>query len=218
MFLCDNQRKFWTFSIHLTLIQIFWKTKAFLKKLEYRFLVERLNDSIGKPKELWNALKSLGLPCKTSVCGTTALKVKNGTSFEIKSTLDVFKNYYSTLAGNLLKKLPSPPYIYTFNSVVQYYRHFIQTDAFHLTYTTEINIEKILRGTNVCKAAGIDDLLGRFLKDGSRVLSKPISELCNLSIKLGSFPDSCKIAKVNLYSKKGPKLTLQITGQYRYYL
>ena len=52
-----------------------------------------------------------------------------------------------------------------------------------MTYTTEIDIEKILRSTKVRKAAGIDDLSGRFLKDGSRVLSKPISELCNLSIK-----------------------------------
>ena len=104
-------------------------------------------------------------------------------SFETKSTLDVFKNYYSTLAENLLKKLPTPPNIYTFNSVVQYYRHFIQTDAFHLTYTKEIDIENILRGTKVCKAAGINDLSGRFLKDGSRVLSKPISKVRNLSIK-----------------------------------
>ena len=142
-----------------------------------KFFENRLNDSIGKPKELWKALKSLGLPSKTSVCGTTALKVKNTTSFETKSTLDVFKNYYSTLAENLLKKLPTPPNRYTFNSIIQYYRHFIQTDAFHLTYTMEIDIEKILRSTNVRKAAGIDDLSGRFLKDGSRVLSKPISEL-----------------------------------------
>ena len=101
---------------------------------------------------------------------------------------------------------------------VQYIHHFIQTGAFHLTYITEIDIEKILRSTNVRKAAGIDDLSGRFLKDGSRVLSKPISELCNLSIKLGSFPDSCKIAKLKPLFKKGPKLTLQITGQYHYHL
>ena len=146
------------------------------------FFGNKLNDSIGKPKELWKALKSLGLPSKTSICGTTALKVKNAMSFETKSKLEVFKNYYSTLAENLLKKLPIPPKIYTFNSVRQYYRHFIQNDAFHLTYTTEIDIEKILRGTKVCKAAGIDDLSGRFLKNGSLVLSKPISELCNLSI------------------------------------
>ena len=78
-----------------------------------KFLENRL---IGKLKELWKALKSLGLPSKTSVCGTTALKVKNATSFETKSTLDVFKNYYSTLAENLLKILPTPPNIYTFNS------------------------------------------------------------------------------------------------------
>ena len=56
------------------------------------FFENRLNDSFGKSKELWKALKSLGLPSKTSVCGTTALKVKNTASFETKSTLDVFKN------------------------------------------------------------------------------------------------------------------------------
>ena len=65
----------------------------------------RPNDSI---EELWKALKSLGLPSKTSACRTTALNVKNTTSFETKSALDVFKNYYSTLADNLLKKLPTP--------------------------------------------------------------------------------------------------------------
>ena len=103
-----------------------------------------------------------------SVCGTTALKVNNATSFETKSTFDVFKNYFSTLADNLLKKLPTSHNRYTFNSVT-HYRHFIQTDAFHLTYTTEIDIEKILRSKNIRKAAGIDDLSGRFLKDGLRV-------------------------------------------------
>ena len=187
----------------LTLCRKSWGSLISYKKK--KFFENRLNDSIGKPKELWKALKSLGLPSKTSVCRTTALKVKNATSVETKSTLDVFKNYYSTLTENPYKKLPTSPNIYTFNSVVQYYRHFIQTDAFHLTYTTEIDIEKILRGTNVCKAAGIDDLSGRFLKDGSRVLSKPISELCNLSIKLGSFPDACKIAKLKPLFKKGSK-------------
>ena len=74
-----------------------------------------------------------------------------------------------------------------------------------MTYTTEIDIEKTLRSTNIRKAASIDDLSGRFLKDGSRVLSKPISELCNLSIKLGSFPDSCKIAKLKPLFKRGSK-------------
>ena len=125
------------------------------------FSENRLNDSIGKPKELW---KALSLPSKTSVYGKIALKENNTTSFEIKSTLDIFENYYFTLDENLSKKLLTPPKKYTFNSVIQYCKHFIQTDTFHLTYTTEINIENILRSTKVCKAAGIDDLSGPFLK------------------------------------------------------
>ena len=107
-----------------------------------------------------------------------------------------------------MKKLPTPPNRYIFNSRIQYYRYFIQIDAFHLTHTTEIDIEKILKSTNVCEAAGMDDLSGRFLKHGLRVLLKPISELCNLSIKLGSFPDSCKIAKLKSLFKKGSKTNL----------
>ena len=50
-------------------------------------------------------------------------------------------------------------------------------------------MEKILRSTNICKGAGIDDLSSHFLKDGSQVLSKPVNELCNLSVEL-VFPSS----------------------------
>ena len=87
----------------------------------------------------------LTIKVKTVLDSTTALKVKNTTSFETKSTLDVFKNYSSTLADNILKKLPISPNRCTFNSIMQCYRHFIQTDAFYLTYTTEIDVEKILK-------------------------------------------------------------------------
>ena len=74
-------------------------------------------------------------------------------------------------------KLKSVVKLNTINSVIQYYRHFIQTNAFYLTFIMEANIEKILRSTNDGKAAGIDDLSSSFMKDGSSVLSKPISEL-----------------------------------------
>ena len=40
MFLCDITVKFWTFSILLSLKEIFWETQNLFKKLEYTFLVE----------------------------------------------------------------------------------------------------------------------------------------------------------------------------------
>ena len=62
--------------------------------------------------------------------------------------------------------------------------------------------KKTSKSTDVRKAAEFDGLSGRFLRDGSRVLSKPISDLCNLSIKV---PDSCNIAKLTPLFKKGSK-------------
>ena len=85
-----------------------YEVQTLISYQKKKFFENGLIDSIGKPKELWKALKSLGLPSKTSVCGTTALKVKNVTSFETKSTLDVFKNYYSTLAEKSFEKTPNP--------------------------------------------------------------------------------------------------------------
>ena len=134
------------------------------------FFENRLNDSIVKPKELLKAVKSLGLPSKTSVCRTTALKVKNIISFETEPALYIFihiKNDYCVLADSFWKRLSTPLKRCTFNSVIQYYRHSIQTYALHLTYSTEIDKEKHLRSRNVSKATGIDDLSGHFLKDGS---------------------------------------------------
>ena len=49
----------------------------------------------------------------------------------------------------------------------------------------------------------MEHLSGRFTKDGAKVLAKPITELCNLSITSGKFPDSYKIAKLKPIYKKG---------------
>ena len=42
----------------------------------------------------------------------------------------------------------------------------------------------------------MDSLSGCFLKDGAKVLAKPITDISNLSITLGKSPDSCKLAKL----------------------
>ena len=76
-------------------------------------------------------------------------------------------------------------------------------DYFHLASLSENSIPTILKATQVSKAAGIDNLSGRFLKDGAKVLSKPISDLCNLSITSEKFPDPCKVAKLKPLYKKG---------------
>ena len=72
-----------------------------------------------KPKYLWKALKSLGLPNKISSCEVSALKINN-TVEHINSILEGFKNYYSTLAENLVNMLPKAPNKYSINTDVKY--------------------------------------------------------------------------------------------------
>ena len=53
------------------------------------------------------------------------------------------------------------------------------------------------------EAAGLDNLSDRFLKDGAKVLAKPITDLSYLSVTSEKFPDSCKLAKLKSLYKKG---------------
>ena len=67
---------------------------------------------------------------------------------------------------------------------------------------------KIVQDLDENKAPGLDNLSGKFLKDGTTVLAKPISQICNLSIKYSIFPANCKIAKLKPLFKKGKKTDL----------
>ena len=163
----------------------------------------KLNECIGKPKESRKALKSLGLPNKTSSCEVSAVKVNKTVQHDTNLVLGGFKDYYSNLAGNLLKKLPKPPNKFTLNSVFQHYKCTIQSDSFNLATAPKNTILTIFKNTEVYKAAGLDNLSGRFLKDGAKVLATPITDLCNISITPGKFPDSCKLAKLKPMYKKG---------------
>ena len=110
-----------------------------------------------------------------------------------------FKDFFSNLAKSFLDKLPDPSNKYNLESVFFYYSDFAIPELFHSKSTSEENIQ-------ISKASGIDKLPGRFLKDGAKILSKSISEICNLSMSHGIFPNACKIVKLKAIFKKGKKV------------
>ena len=80
------------------------------------------------------------------------------------------------------------------------------TTKFQLKATTEDIVLKLLRNIDISKAAALDNVPGRFLKDGAVILAKPVTEICNLSIKSKIFPDPCKLAKLKPIFKKGSRI------------
>ena len=135
----------------------------------------------------------------------SVLKVNKTVQHDTNLVLGGFKDYYSNLAGKVLKELPKAPNKCTLNTVFQHYKGIIQTNSFNLATVSENTILNILKNINVSKAAGLDNLFGRFLKDVAEVVAKPITDLCNLSINSGKFCESCKIAKLKpIYIKRVP--------------
>ena len=83
---------------------------------------------------------------------------------------------------------------------------------------SEETVLKLLQDLDENKSAGLDNLSGKFLKDGGTVLAKPISQVCNLFIKYSVFPCDCKIAKLKPLFKKGSKTDPKIVVLYPYFL
>ena len=126
---------------------------------------------------------------------------------DTKSICDIFKDFFANLSSNLVKNLPSPTNIFGMDSIQNYYSHLnLQNKQFFLKPTTKEVVLKLLEEINPSKAVGIDNIGGKFLKDGAPILADPITSLCNLSIRLSKFLRKCKIAKLKPLYKKGSKL------------
>ena len=114
------------------------------KKKQY--FEEKLSENIAKPKELWQTLKSLGLPNKKNSPSNICLKDKNGLSFDSLSIAETFKKYYSSLAGNLVLKLPKPSNDFGIQTVNNYYKKYnlkkrllsAKTDSDNISSLTDI--------------------------------------------------------------------------------
>ena len=97
------------------------------------------------------SVKSLGLLNKISSCEVSALKVKKTFQHDTNVVLDGFKDCYSNLNENLLKKLPKPTKNFTLNTVFQHYKDITQSNFFNLANFSASTTLTILKNTKYLK-------------------------------------------------------------------
>ena len=132
------------------------------------------------------------------------LREKRKTVFYAKRECRNFKTFYENLSTDLVNKLPQPTNKFGMDSIRKYYNRLgLQNENFKFDPVTETMVHLLLENINPDKAVGVDNMAGRFLKDGSNILKGPITKLINLSIHTSKFPDGCKIAKLKPLYKKG---------------
>ena len=78
----------------------------------------------------------------------------------------------------------------------------------HFQTYLKMLLKNILLGFNTSKAAGMDQIPAKCLTGGAGVLALPLRNIINLSIKLSTFPEECKIVKLKPVFKKGVRTDL----------
>ena len=89
-------------------------------------------------------------------------------SFDPKINAGIFKDFYSNIASDLVKQLPTATSKYDMNYLRDHYNNIELPDGpFEFYHVYESQIMNILVKFDTDKAAGIDDLSGTFLKYGA---------------------------------------------------
>ena len=95
------------------------------------------------------------------------LKDKNGLSFDSLLIAETFKNYYSSLAKNLVLKLPKPPNNFDIQSLDNCCKKCNLQEKLVFAKIESEKVFKILKNFDKSKAPSIDDFAGIFLKDNA---------------------------------------------------
>ena len=140
------------------------------------------------------------MPDKRSPSANICLEAENGVTLDLYTISEMFKKIFSNLANDLVQKLPAAANQFGDKSVEDVIMICLTFQTIQTRY-----ISDLLKNWDTNKAAGTDELSGRFLKDGADILTIPITQLCNLSIKFSHFPKDCKLAKLRPLYKKGTK-------------
>ena len=78
----------------------------YFSKKKKSFFQEKIEKNANSSKELWKALKSLGMKSDKENQSEIALKNGGAIQFEPTKNANTFKDFYSDLAGTLVRKLP----------------------------------------------------------------------------------------------------------------
>ena len=99
------------------------------------YFESKLTENIGKSKQLWKSLKSLGLKYERSISNINYLENDKSANFDVEDINKDFRAYFSNLDENLVIKHPNPSNTYDVLSAGQYYDHLGLTRKFDLLPT-----------------------------------------------------------------------------------
>ena len=119
-------------------------------------------------------------------------------TFDPFAISEVFQEFSSNLPSKLADKLPAAVTKFDLHSIKVYYKNLLdlQENRFIFQTIESSSVLKLLKNVEVNKAARMGNISGKFLKDSADILAIPVTQNCNLSIKLSHLTNNCRLAKL----------------------
>ena len=165
------------------------------KKIYYE---DKLNKHSGDVKRTWKTINEIrGKKSKNTLIN----EIKTASSevhVDSKRIANALNFHFTNIAAKLASELQNKEYQTNHTDYLK------QVNAtFSLLPTNPQSVEKLLKEAKADKATGLDGISNSILKLSAPFISKHLSGLFNLSIRLGSFPNEWKTAKVTPIFKSG---------------
>ena len=156
------------------------------------------NKHTGDSKKTWQTINEL-TSRKSGKKSVTSLKV-NGVSITNPTVLsNQFNNHFATIGPELASNIDS-------SNSDGYQKYLTGTDKrFQLHPTSTNKVLSLLNRLNRSKAAGLDKISARLIRECADLICIPIRDIFNQSISQGIFPDDWKCAKVTPLFKQGDR-------------
>lgn len=174
------------------------------KKIYFK---EKIQEHRNDSRKLWKSLSQLGYSkqMKTKDSNIT-LDLGNTITSDKGVVAAGFNDYFSSVARNLVEKLPGQTGQYGEIHVQKYYSQLgVKSGSFTFESVSVARVLEKLQKLDCNKATGLDAIPARFLKDSAEIISPSITHIVNSSIRQGEFPNDLKGARVIPLYKKGSK-------------
>jgi hypothetical protein len=162
-----------------------------------------LDENSSDPSKFWKNLKSI-FPNKSEKLYTarSLFEIDGAKTADAHKISNGFCSFFTSIISTIKEKaIPLRNFVWRFPASI---RKRTETDInFEFEPVNKMEVEKLLKSVKRSKATGIDDLPPGLIKDSAPVISGPLTNIINLSLQSGLFPNDWKMAKIMPIHKSG---------------
>ena len=142
--------------------------------------------------KLWQLINDIIHKTNDKSCIIDCIKVNNIEIYDKQNISNVFGEYFSNLGENFANKIKKPT-----NNINTYLKVINRnSNSIFASPTNKIEIEKLINNLPNKTSSGFDNINNILLKKLSKDISPILTDIFNLSIRTGIFPDIMKLAEV----------------------